>query len=439
MSEFLRVAEMLFQKYREPMTAKQLVHCAIEDKLFSDKLSGKTPHQTMKAKLSVDIRRKGSLSPFVRTRPGRFFLRSLLASDSEAYQAKPFRIAPATEDVLVFPSKWLDGRDRFQGIKKTWKPLLSRLLSQSGLHHIGRMEAEQSEDFKQVLTYILVTRRSQILAFRRGTFNRVEDYLRGSSCIGFGGHVSELDRTLYNFRTDMGILDNARRELFEELTLPKMDRSQIANGKGLEIIGLLNDDSSAAGRRHFAVVLRYRATDDPAWEEPLRGEKSITQLRWLNLRSLGEELRDFEYWSQLCLATFFPLSAQPSYQIRRRAPLRPPHLLCVLGTLGSGKSVATEVLKKEFGYIEINSGRVIAEILKIPPIPQSSRKEFQRKAWAFIRKPGGPARLARVLWDRVQESKSERVLIDGIRQPATLNEIKKLAGKIEVGLCIAPR
>jgi len=53
MSEFLRAAEVLFKKYGEPMSARQLVNAAIENQLFSDKLSGKTPHQTMKAKLSV--------------------------------------------------------------------------------------------------------------------------------------------------------------------------------------------------------------------------------------------------------------------------------------------------------------------------------------------------------------------------------------------------
>jgi len=177
------------------MSAKQLVHAAIENQLFSDKLSGKTPHQTMKAKLSVDIRRKGNLSLFVRTRPGRFFLRSLLEHPSTAYEAKPLRAVPATENVLVFPSKWLDKHGRFQGINRSWKPILAKLTADSVLTHIGRIEAEQREDFKQVLTYVFVTRQSQILGFKRGTFNRVEDYLRGSYCIGFGGHVSELDRT----------------------------------------------------------------------------------------------------------------------------------------------------------------------------------------------------------------------------------------------------
>ena len=130
----------------------------------------------------------------------------------------------------------------------------------------------------------------------------------------------------------MGIADNAKRELFEELMLPAKDSKRIVRGEGLRIVGILNDDSSPTGRKHFAVVFHYRASDDSQWDFPERGEKSITQLRWLSLKSLGEQLRGFEYWSQLCLTDFFlsSLKAQPSYQIRRRSPLRPPHLLCVV-------------------------------------------------------------------------------------------------------------
>jgi predicted NUDIX family phosphoesterase/dephospho-CoA kinase len=413
-----------------------MVHAAIEDQLFSDKLSGKTPHQTMKAKISVDIRRKGIRSLFFRTAPGRFFLRSLLDDPSKVYEAEPLQASPATEKVLVFPSKWLDRVGRFQGIRRAWRSFLVTLIKESGCTHMSRMQAEQTEAYKQVLTYTMVTRGNEILAFKRGTFNRVEDYLRGSNCIGFGGHVSEFDKTLYNLRTDLGIADNAKRELFEEVVLPQGDREKVAQGDGLKIVGLLNDDSSPTGRRHFAVLFRYQASATSAWDFPLKGEKSITQLRWLSLEVLSEELRTFEYWSQLCLTEFFPnsIKGQPTYRIRRRAPLRPPHLLCVVGSLGSGKSVATEVLKDEFGYREVNSGKVVAEILGIPPVPETPRDAFQKRAWKFIRRPEGPARLARTIWDRVEAERTNKVLIDGIRQKRTFEELRKLASGRGVGL-----
>jgi hypothetical protein len=35
-SEFLRVAQALFEKYKRPMSAKELVNLGIEDRVFSD-------------------------------------------------------------------------------------------------------------------------------------------------------------------------------------------------------------------------------------------------------------------------------------------------------------------------------------------------------------------------------------------------------------------
>jgi hypothetical protein len=102
--------------------------------------------------------------------------------------------------------------------------------------------------------------------------------------------------------------------------------------------------------------------------------------------------------------------------------------------LGSGKSVATGLLRKEFGYTEVNSGRVLADILGIPPVPETPRDVFQAKAWAFIQRSSGPARLARAIWRRVEIESKDKLLIDGIRQRTTLGELKKLAGDRSVAL-----
>jgi dephospho-CoA kinase len=105
-----------------------------------------------------------------------------------------------------------------------------------------------------------------------------------------------------------------------------------------------------------------------------------------------------------------------------------------VGTLGSGKSVATALLKKEFGYSEVNSGRILAEILGVPPVPETPRDVFQVKAWKFIQRPDGPAQLAQAIWKRVESENKGKLLIDGIRQMATLGELKKLAGDRSVAL-----
>src|SRR5439155_13118811 len=100
-----------------------------------------------------------------------------------------------------------------------------KLFGHSVCTYMDRLAAEQDNDYKQILTYVLMTRGQQVLAFKRGNYSRVEDFLRGSHCIGFGGHVTEDDRGL--FARDMGVEQCVVRELCEEVKLADIDRKRI--------------------------------------------------------------------------------------------------------------------------------------------------------------------------------------------------------------------
>ena len=264
-SEFLRIAYKLFERHKKPMSAAKLVDLAYEEGMFSDKRSGLTPKQTMKSKLSVHIRRHGGESPFIRTEPGRFYLRHLLKSGERIYHAVPLQPPPTAERVLVFPTAVLDPRLRFQGLKMRWKNIHRAVLKPEHCRYVDRLTAEQDDEHKQVLTYIVVSRDREILAFRRGTFNRVEDFLRGAYCVGFGGHVSEYDLTLFS-ASDFGLAECAIRELSEELTLPQADLIRLRDPRFLKPVGVINDDSSAVGRRHFAFLFRYEVSEEDVLE-----------------------------------------------------------------------------------------------------------------------------------------------------------------------------
>jgi predicted NUDIX family phosphoesterase/dephospho-CoA kinase len=436
MGQFLDIAETVLRKTGTPLKPRQIVDRAKDDGLFSDKLSGKTPDQTMKAKLTVDVVTRGSNSRFIRTGRNTFYLRELLTEPLTPYTAIRQIPAGSQEQVLTIRGDVVDEIGRFQGINRSWRSYIELFLKGNHCKPMDRMAAEQDEGCKQLLTYILVRRGSKLLCFRRGTFNRVEDYLRGSLCVGFGGHVSESDRTLYNHGNLRAIiLDNASRELAEELALPRPDRERLSAGIGIRILGLLNDDSSSTGRKHLAVVLQYEVADADEWNSPQKGEKSINQLTWLDLNDFRETLRDFEYWSQLCLTEFFKkaIRNEPSYRIRRKAPFRDNHILCIIGGIGSGKSAATSILNQEFGYREINSGRVVAKLLGIPAVPNTSRETFQRRSWRFISSKRGPSRLASALLGEVKRS-GEKALIDGLRQKGTIEALRRLAAPAKVAL-----
>src|ERR1700733_14490082 len=128
MSLFLDLAVQVLKQSGHPMSARAIWAYADNNGLLSDKLSGLTPIQTLKSKLSVHIRQHGDISPFVRTGPGRFFLRTLLQDNQTLYDAPPAMPPGTSENVLVFPQHLLDSMGRFQGIKKNATHLYKGIL-----------------------------------------------------------------------------------------------------------------------------------------------------------------------------------------------------------------------------------------------------------------------------------------------------------------------
>jgi len=443
------------------MGARELVDRAFSEGLLSDKIHGATPHKTMHARLSVDIVQHGAASRFVRTKRGVYFLRTLLdeeISETEVpsiltgqdksglrvpvYNAPRRRPPPPSERVLVIPRDACTNILEFQGIKSDEKAiLLQRMLALPGVEYRDRSVAEDDLRYKQVVTYVLVVKQGAILAFRRGDYSRAAAFLRGNRCIGFGGHVTEGDVSLFNLK-DAGVGACAWRELHEEVALvggggpiPPQDGSC---GQ-LRLLGILNDDSSIVGQKHVAIVYEYNVDGNPAWETIRRGEAAVNQLGWLDFSegASGLDLNEYEYWSQLCLRVFFPglVKGLPRFRVIDAAPftVETPHIVAVVGSIGSGKSVATRVLAEQFDYGVVESGRVLAGLLGIPPIPESPRDVFQSLASAFIGEASGPHRLARALLDEADRLRMPNVVVDGIRQRATLHDLRTISRAVDPG------
>lgn len=434
-SVFLWSAEAVLRKHQRPMSVRDIYAAAREEGLLPEDLSGKTPWQTMKSKLSVHIRRHGDRSIFVRTAAGRFFLRDLLGGSATVYQAPPWSPPASNELVTVFPSALLSKTHRFQGVRTAWGSTFNHLLRSQQCTALPRPLAETTEEYKQVVTYVMVKRRGLFLAFRRGVYNHTADMLRGADCIGFGGHVNQSDHTLFS-TDDAGVGEAALRELSEELVLPTEDLDRLRKGEGLSVVGLLNDDSSSVGRRHFAVILQYEVSEADSWDKPTRGEESITRLRWVGHPGRPLDLDDYEYWSQLCLRQYAPdlVKTAPSFKIKRKSSFRPPHLLCLVGEIGSGKTEAARTLTNHFGYSSVGTGLLLARLLGRSPVPETPRELFQGLAEDFIQRPDGPERLATAILCEVEALENPRVLIDGIRQLETLAHVRKMLGQRRLAL-----
>ena len=437
---YLWVAETVLRGHRRPLHVAEIVTFAQADGLFSDEMNSKTPQKSLHARLSLDIVRHGENSIFVRVGPGKFFLREFLREPEvvegepfpesfaslKPYDARPRAPAAPTESVLVIAKQRFEKYLDFQGLKTDDGNLTSKLASGEA-HYLPRTTAEQTSGYKQVVTYVIVRRRSKVLAFRRGVFSRAAEFLRGSACIGFGGHVTEDDRNLFSL-SDAGITDNAFRELQEEIAVSR--RLHHNDRKRLKIVGIINDDSSEVGRRHVAVVMQYDVGNLDAWRMPERGEASVNRLRWIDTSSEIVNLADYEYWSQLCWQHFFPrvVKSQASFRIIRKAPFKKRHVVVVVGGIGSGKSSVTKFLVQKCGYAEINSGRVLAHLMNVPPVTRGSRASFQEKASKFISSPMRVRRFAKGLAKEAFRVDTDRIVIDGVRHRVTLEELRSQLG-----------
>jgi predicted NUDIX family phosphoesterase len=410
----------------------------------------------MQARLSMDIlNRKGS-SNFVRTARGRFTLRSSIAPQgderstpdggiSTEYVAERRILRTPREEVLCLPESAFNDILTFQGIDTDATPILNQFLNAKTTLYVGRAEAEIRNDAKQFVTYVLVQCGQRLLFFKRSYLSRAAEFLRGSKCIGFGGHVSAADLDMLS-RNDYGLSACARRELAEELYLPDTTRSKRAQRAAadvgnrnketidlfqnvpLERLGILNDDSSEVGRRHVAVIYRAWLPDWNAIKKLQKGDSSIKGVGWIDLSKDKIDIADFEYWSQLCLRRFYPstLITKARFEILNNSRLVGDRVIVVAGRIGSGKSETAGYLSQRLQCPLIKTGELIARLMASPTISEIGREEFQARAYKFIGAPDGTHKLACAIAEQVKANSGRRIIVDGIRNLDTYERLERM-------------
>ncbi len=457
---YLRVAEDVLAEASSSLRAREIVDRGIDRGLFGDHPLSLTPEKSMQARLSMDILNRGSNSKFARTGRGQFTLRSKIdslntskqlvpGSNDESknqqfpeYTAKPRVLRTPSEKVLCVSEPYFEKVLTFQGIDTDAMPIFKELLVDASIQYIARSEAESRNDAKQFITYVLVQCGQYLLCFERSYLSRSAEFLRGSKCIGFGGHVSEADNGMFS-SDDCGLSTCARRELMEELSLPlsngKISSSgthalpqsinpstvQLFQNAPLELLGILNDDSSEVGRRHVAVVYRIWLPDWEVARFLRKGDSSIKGLGWIDVSEDEVAITEFEYWSQLCLRKFYPSTAvsKPRFKYRHKSGKYGDKNIVVAGHIGSGKTLTATHLSQYLRVPLINSGEVLQNLMGSPPIGEIGREEFQIRANKFIHGNGGPEKLADNISDEIRRHDEPRCIIDGIRHPSTYERL----------------
>src|SRR5450631_405320 len=450
---YLRVAEIVLSKALSPLKAREIVDRGIDQGLFGDHVMSRTPEKSMQARLSTDILTRAEQSRFARTSKGRFTLRSKLARKSfvrEAdaadqsgaeYHAERRILRTPKEEVLCVKENSFSQLLTFQGIDTDPGEILRQLLQNKHLQYVGRSEAETRDDAKQFVTYVLVQCGQRLLFFKRSYLSRAAEFLRGSKCIGFGGHVSAADMDILS-RSDHGLSFCARRELSEELRLPdKVKRAANAGSQApnhqtlklfqdvpLERLAVLNDDSSEVGRRHVAVVYRAWLSDWAQARQLQKGDSSIKGIGWIDLSKDTVDIAEYEYWSQLCLRRFYPSTvvAKAKFEILNHSQLTSDRIIAVSGRIGSGKSETASYLSEKLKIPLVKTGTLLAKLMSSPSITEVGREEFQARALRFILDDGGPDKLAAEILRQANALSNGKCIVDGIRNLSTYEKLTGL-------------
>src|SRR5439155_13547973 len=187
--------------------------------------------------------------------------------------------------VLVVRRSLLDQLGNFHGLNFEPEKYLAALLSRGNNFFSPRVQAEDDPTYKQIIPYALLAFENKVLYYVRGK-KAGEQRLVAKGSIGIGGHMNEIDESLFALN-EQAYRAGVEREVNEEIKIdtPFEDR----------IIALLNDDSTEVGRVHLGIVHIFKLKGPKVQKR----EAMITGLTFLTKEELLARRETMETWPQI--------------------------------------------------------------------------------------------------------------------------------------------
>lgn len=283
MSSFLEVAYKVLVEMDEPLSVKQITDIGLANGWLET--IGRTPWETMKARLSTDIRRNKEESIFMRTDEGQFGLRQWKNRYKE-YVAQHFEKSILEEDVVVFPAaslaKYISGPGLHTKTLENSKDLLQECYA------MPRELAEKNFSVIQLVSVFILKLNETYLTYKR-TKRLPESRLHDYYSLTFGGHLNpeETIQLFDIFDPEVGEV-LLLRELLEEVKFPRDSFPTISYK------GLLYDNSRPLSTQHLGIVFDVFLKSD-VHEIGERG--FLMDSMFETLDQIKARLSDFENWS----------------------------------------------------------------------------------------------------------------------------------------------
>ena len=293
MSAYLDIAEKVIAQRRRPMGSHAILKDAYLLDLMPPNLYGETQHKTLQARLSEDILHLNDRSRFVRTEPGKFFLRSLLADESiPAAFRNPITARRRKRELTLDPVLCVakHGLQRLSsGLDTYGLSVLSELLETGDLTYLPYEETRL--EHIPVWCFMLFTREEEVLSYRVGKYRSRSDETISKRTVGVTSLVTEYQQTLFNHQ-DLGILEAGVSALAIDLDFPLgSDTLEAETSSDMTMI------SVGDGEDVEAVLMTIEA-GCPSWFEPTSRRLSMNDMKWIPFRVPPNHINDFDPWTQ---------------------------------------------------------------------------------------------------------------------------------------------
>lgn len=296
---YLDIAERVLAGSGRPLSAAEILSEARRKSLLPHHLYGLRQDRTLQARLSENIARRGSESPFLRTAPGRYYLRALQrihGREVGEYYASPRRKELTANDILSLDVEF-DQVSRRDGISVSFSKVLDCLTS-------GKYSYRSIDDIRRddtaaaVHSFLVVHDGRRVLSFRCGRYHPRTDPLYGRRTIGLGGAVTAKQVDLL-YESMFGIVASAIDELATGIGLPRRLAERARYGSEVRPWFGVKSSRTQDAPTTLHMILSYRC---PAEFIPTKAALSVNDLRWIDPSKPANCIDDYDTTSQFLLS-----------------------------------------------------------------------------------------------------------------------------------------
>ncbi len=285
-STYLEAAFVALSEANRPMSSREISVFIAKNVEFS--ISGKTPWKTINARISAEILENGEHSKFIRVDDGRFGLRAW--PDVFEHVAARRKIKPVNEIIAVVPRPKFLTFLKPRKCSKFFEVDYVELFKES--HGMQRVEAEETEDFVQLIPLFFVRRGGKFLTYKR-TKRLPEKRLHGTRSINFGGHLQVEDFPSL-FASDPNVVqESLQRELREELDFDPDEKT-------VKFFGAIHETQNLFGRQHVGLVFEVHSDSEVNVNS---GEPGfLTSLKFDTKENIFENRDEYDEWTFMVLS-----------------------------------------------------------------------------------------------------------------------------------------